>query len=220
VVSPAPALVTGGEVVAAAAGAESVALAMANRIEVAWEGGNARVHLDAQVLPGELVAGDGWLAWVSRDGLVDRVHAVSPAGPLTLPESSDSQRLIAAVGDRLAWTEPDGVHVYNVQTTTLVIYPASTGFLHVPAAALGSPQLGDEWCWEDRAALQNTTGDIDIRCSGGTVINRKGNQLSPSMAQDMNKVVLLFHEGKQVWIATWPRTLLVEPLPPNLFRHP
>ena len=206
--SAAPELMSSKSPIGAAASGKVVALAFEGRLEISWDGGPVRTHVEARPLPGQLAVGDNFVAWVERrDGrdvlaiTTPNAVVVSPASnPVKVVDNGGRARMPVAAGDWLSWVDANGVNGTNPHGTTTGISPADTGFLH--GLALARHDGRGELCWEDRSDL-NSGGDIDLACLTGGRIERPGHQLAPSLILEGSSYTLLFREGDRVWLAQW-----------------
>lgn len=207
-VSTAPELVSSKAPIGAASSGKMVVLAFEDRLEISWDGGPVRTHVDGRPLPGHLAVGDNFAAWTERRGGRDVLAIVTPASmavssasnPVKFIDYGGRARMPVAAGDWLSWVDANGVNGTNPHGTTTGISPADTGFLH--GLALARDNGRGELCWEDRANL-STGGDIDLACLTAGRISRPGHQFAPSLGMEGAAYTLLFREGDRVWLAQW-----------------
>lgn len=97
-----------------------------------------------------------------------------------------AQRHPIANGNLLAWVEGENIGFWNREEQHPSFIPA----LVVDRLTMDEHRV----CWSQRGA------DIDIRCSDGFVLHRKGHQLWPAIWNDM----LIFREKGQLMIYKLP----------------
>jgi hypothetical protein len=169
--------------------------AWANRVEAFALTERQREQTEAAPLPGYPTA-LAWpfAAWVESGGETgeDVWMRDTTSARIPLARTLRNERLVVGSGRWLAWVDEAGVYVQDTTRGERRAYPASTGFVFGPSL------WGPVACWEDRAALRDGTGDIDVRCSDGVTVARPGHQRAPSRWGPW----LLFREAGQMMVAT------------------
>jgi hypothetical protein len=141
-----------------------------------------------------------WAAWVEDGGVTgEDIWARDPDGNRrALARTGASERHPVGSGRWLGWVDEAGVHVQDMERHERRSYAANTGFVYGPSL------WGPVACWEDRGALVAGAGDIDVLCSDGVELRRKGDQRAPARWGPW----ILFRESGQLMMATAPELIL------------
>ena len=122
-----------------------------------------------------------WVQWHPKTGEDIWTYTLHDAQPKPLAQSKAHERHVVADGNWVAWLTDDAVFLHNQETGQLQEFSGQVNSNERLSISNGIV------CWE-----AHTEEDIDIFCSDGLHLRRKGDQRRPSRWMDW----LLFHEGE------------------------
>jgi len=135
----------------------------------------------------QVAVAEGGVAWVAAGPQGFReVWWQSHAQPLPRPlevGSADPHHPVTD-GRRLAWVSQGNIKVFDPNNDRQDLILANTGFNAPPSFHRGV------LCWEER-----TNEDVDVACSDGVALRRKGHQTRPIRTQHR----LFFMEDGLLW---------------------